>query len=66
MKQDWSTEEVIKHFTLLPIEIQFLGSNNAHNQLGKAILLTDVTQPNEWAAKYLRFETQIVRHSRIA
>ena len=39
MKQDWSTEDIVEHFTLLPIEIEFLGSNDPHNQLGKAILL---------------------------
>ena len=39
MKRDWSIEEVIEHFTLIPAEIEFLGSNNPHNQLGKAVLL---------------------------
>ena len=39
MKHDWSTDEIIEHFTLLPAEIRFLGSNAPHNQLGKAVLL---------------------------
>jgi TnpA family transposase len=39
MKRDWSTDELIEHFTLLPAEVAFLGSNDPHNQLGKAILL---------------------------
>ncbi len=39
MRQDWTTNEVIEHFTLLPAEIEFLGSNDPHNQLGKAVLL---------------------------
>ncbi|MBA3872451.1 MAG: DUF4158 domain-containing protein, partial [Anaerolineae bacterium] len=39
MKQDWSPDEIIEHFTLLPAEIEFLGSNDPHNQLGKAVLL---------------------------
>lgn len=32
-------DDVIEHFTLLPPEIDFLGSNNPHNHLGKALLL---------------------------
>jgi TnpA family transposase len=39
MKRDWSTGEIIEHFTLLPAEIAFLGSNDPHNHLGKALLL---------------------------
>lgn len=39
MKQDWTSDEVIEHFTLQPAEKQFLGSNDPHNQLGKALLL---------------------------
>jgi hypothetical protein len=32
-------DEIIEHFTLLPPEIDFLGSNNSHNHLGKALVL---------------------------
>ena len=39
MKRDWSTDEIIEYFTLIPAEIEFLGSNDPHNQLGKAVLL---------------------------
>jgi len=39
MKRDWSTEEIIEHFTLLPADIAFLGNNDPHNHLGKALLL---------------------------
>jgi hypothetical protein len=39
MTQDWNTDEIIEHFTLLPSEIEFLGSNDPHNQLGKALML---------------------------
>jgi hypothetical protein len=39
MKQDWDVEEIITHFTLLPGEVSFLGSNDPHNHLGKALLL---------------------------
>ena len=39
MNQDWKTDEIIEHFTLLSPEIEFLGSNDPHNQLGKALML---------------------------
>lgn len=39
MKQVWSTDEILENFTLLPTEIEFLGNNDAHNHLGKALLL---------------------------
>ena len=39
MNQDWNIDEIIEHFTLLPSEIKFLGINDPHNQLGKALLL---------------------------
>lgn len=39
MTQDWNTDEIIEHFTLLPSEFEFLGSNDPHNQLGKALML---------------------------
>ena len=39
MKRNWSTEEIIEHFTLLPTERQFLGVREQHNRLGRALLL---------------------------
>ncbi len=39
MKRQWHIEELEEHFTLLPPEIDLLGRDAAHNQLGKAILL---------------------------
>lgn len=39
MKQSWNTDEIIEHFTLLWSERKFVGSNDPHNQLGKALLL---------------------------
>lgn len=39
MKPDVAVDELIEHFTLLPPEITFLGRNDPHNQLGKALLL---------------------------
>jgi TnpA family transposase len=39
MKQQWDVNEIIEQFTLFPPEIKFLGSNDPHNQMGKALLL---------------------------
>jgi hypothetical protein len=38
MTQDWHTDEIIEHFTLLSL-FKFLGINDPHNHLGKALLL---------------------------
>lgn len=35
MQRDWNIDEIIENFTRLPSEIHFLGSNAAHNHLGK-------------------------------
>jgi len=39
MNQDWNIDEIVDQFTLLPSEFDFLGSNDPHNQIGKALLL---------------------------
>lgn len=39
MKQQWNVDELIEQFTLLPPEVEWLGENENHNHLGKAILL---------------------------
>jgi len=39
MKLSWTVEELVEHFTLQADEREFLGLNNPHNHLGKAILL---------------------------
>jgi TnpA family transposase len=39
MDQNWNSDEIIEHFTLSPADVAFLGSNDPHNQLGKALLL---------------------------
>jgi len=39
MKPNWSTDEIIEYFTLLPNERQFLGRKESHNRLGKALQL---------------------------
>lgn len=38
MKQQWDVNDIIEQFTLLPPEVSFLGSNDPHNHLGKALL----------------------------
>lgn len=47
MKRDWSTDEIVEHFMLLPSEHQFLGVKDQHNRLGKALLL-----------KYFQYESR--------
>ena len=39
MHSDWTSDDVIEHFTLSSAEFEFLGNNAPHNHLGKAILL---------------------------
>src|SRR5215212_3166431 len=39
MNQQWDVDDIIQHFTLLPEEVSFVGSNDPHNQFGKALLL---------------------------
>lgn len=39
MNQPWDDEDIIHYFTLLPSEVSFLGKNEPHNHLGKALLL---------------------------
>jgi hypothetical protein len=39
MTQDWHNDDIIEQFTLLSPEIKFLGINDPHNHLGKALLL---------------------------
>ena len=39
MKMTWKTEKLVQHFTIQADEREFLGSNDPHNQLGKAVLL---------------------------
>lgn len=39
MNQHWDVDDIIQHFTLLPEEVSFIGINDPHNQLGKALLL---------------------------
>ena len=39
MKQHWTVEEQVEHFTLRANERVWIGENDPHNQLGKAVLL---------------------------
>jgi TnpA family transposase len=39
VEKNWKSDEIIEQFTLLPVEFKFLGSNDPHNHLGKALLL---------------------------
>lgn len=48
MNQSWDDEDIIHHFTLLPSEVTFLGKNEPHNHLGKALLLKFF----QWAGRF--------------
>ena len=39
MNHKWNTDDIIEQFTLLAPEISFLGINDPHNHLGKALML---------------------------
>jgi hypothetical protein len=39
MKRNWSMDEILEHFTLVPTELQSLGMKDPHNRFGKALLL---------------------------
>lgn len=39
MKTNWVTEELVQYFTIQADEREFLGQNDPHNQLGKAVML---------------------------
>ncbi|MEM6281995.1 MAG: DUF4158 domain-containing protein, partial [Chloroflexota bacterium] len=39
MRQSWTPEELVRHFTIQADERDFPGHNAPHNQLGKAVLL---------------------------
>jgi len=39
MTRDWTPESLIEHFTLSASELEMIGVNDPHNQLGKALLL---------------------------
>lgn len=39
MNKDWNNDEIIEEFTLLPSELEFLGSSRSHNRLGKELML---------------------------
>lgn len=48
MNQTWDDEDIIHYFTLLPAEVSFLGKNEPHNHLGKALLLKFF----QWASRF--------------
>jgi len=48
MTHDWTPETLMEHFTLSASELEMIGVNDAHNQLGKALLL-------KWFALESRF-----------
>ena len=55
MKPHLAIDAIIEHFTLLPPEVDFLGSNEPHNHLGKALLLKFF----QWAGRFPEGETEL-------
>ncbi len=55
MKPHLAIDDIIEHFTLLPPEVDFLGSNEPHNHLGKALLLKFF----QWAGRFPEGETEL-------
>ncbi len=74
MHKSWNIDEIIEQFALLPAEFNFLGSNDPHNQLGKALLLkffqceyrfpesdAEIPQPAiEYVAQQLNLPHQVI------
>lgn len=62
MKEQWKIEEVIEEFTLLPPEIEWLGENEKHNHLGKAILLKFFQYEGRFPEGELEIPSIVVEH----
>jgi hypothetical protein len=52
MKQQWTVEEQLEHFTLRADERAWIGENDPHNQLGKAVLLKYFQQEGRFPHGY--------------
>lgn len=62
MNQSWDVDDIIHHFTLLPSEIAFLGSNDPHNHLGKALLLKFFQYEGRFPENETELPTAIVEY----
>lgn len=62
MKMQWDVEEIIEHFTLLPPEVDFLGRNQPHNHLGKALLLKFFQYEARFPESNLEIPQAIIEH----
>jgi len=62
MKQQWDVDELIEQFTLLPPEIEWLGENEEHNHLGKAISLKFFQQEGRFPESGTEIPPLIVEH----
>lgn len=73
MTQDWHNDDIIEQFTLLSPEIKFLGLNDPHNHLGKALLLKffqqnyrfpeDLTEIPDQAIEYVAQQLDLPPHA---
>jgi TnpA family transposase len=62
MKRQWDVDELIEQITLLPPEIEWLGENEDHNHLGKAILLKFFQQEGRFPESGAEIPPSIVEH----
>ncbi|MCH9662148.1 MAG: Tn3 family transposase [Gammaproteobacteria bacterium] len=62
MKVYWNVDEIIERFTLLPEEVSFLGSNDPHNQLGKALLLKFFQSEGRFPEDKNEFAPEIIEY----
>ena len=62
MKVYLNVDEIIGRFTLLPEEVSFLGSNDPHNQLGKALLLKFFQSEGRFPEDANEFTPEIIEY----
>ena len=62
MNYKWNTDDIIEQFTLLAPEISFLGSNDPHNHLGKALLLKFFQNESRFPEDLTEIHPSIVKY----
>jgi len=62
MKRDWTTEAIITHFTLQSEEQAWLGMNEPHNHLGKALQLKYFQYDGRFAESVSEIPDEAVRY----
>ncbi len=62
MTPDWNSPDIFEHFSLLPAEMEFLGSNDPHNHLGKALLLKFFQYASRFPESQSEIPTSIITY----